>query len=273
VRLAAPRFPHGGGRSCSGAASRGQPSPTPVVGTSGAPGSRPNRMTRMDAADYDAWYRTPRGTWIGEVEFRLLQRMLHPVDGESLLDVGCGTGYFTRRFANAAELQVVGIDPNRAWLDFARSHRASDEAYCTGRAERLPFADRSFDCTVSVTALCFVDDPRAAVSEILRVTRKRFVIGLLNRRSLLFRDKGRGGGSGAYRGARWHTGSELRALSAGMPADRLTLRSGIFVPNGGMLARAIERLTPTGLLVGAFIVVAGDVLPMSDRGGRSGARR
>lgn len=30
----------------------------------------------MDAETYDAWYRTPRGRWIGETEFRLLARLL-----------------------------------------------------------------------------------------------------------------------------------------------------------------------------------------------------
>jgi SAM-dependent methyltransferase len=227
----------------------------------------------MDAADYDGWYETPRGAWIGEAEFRLLQRMLHTIDGENLLDVGCGTGHFTRRFARAAELQVVGVDPNRAWLEFARSHRAGDETYCAGRAEGLPFPDGSFDRTVSVAALCFVDDPRAALREVLRVTRKRFAVGLLNRRSLLYRDKGRGGGTGAYRGVRWHTGSELRALFDGLPADRLALRSAIFVPAGGPLARKVECLAPSRLLLGGFIVVAGDVLPLGDRGAPSGTPR
>jgi SAM-dependent methyltransferase len=223
----------------------------------------------MDAAGYDAWYATPRGAWIGGAEFRLLQRTLQPVPGESLLDVGCGTGYFTRRFAGGAGLQVVGVDPNRAWLDFARSRRVGDETYCAGRAECLPFADRSFDRTVSVTALCFVDDARTAVSEILRVTRKRFAIGLLNRRSLLYRDKGRGGGSGAYRGAHWHTPGELRELFAGFRFGRLTVRSAIFVSKGMRLAETIEWLAPSRLLLGAFIVVAGDAFTTSDRDARS----
>jgi len=252
------------------------------------PGAPPNRVaavsgcraglaheypTRMDAARYDDWYTTPRGAWIGDAEFRLLQRTLQPIPGESLLDVGCGTGYFTRRFAGETGLQVVGVDPNPAWLDFARARRVGVETYCAGRAERLPFADRSFDRTVSVTALCFVVDQRTAVSEILRVSRRRFAIGLLNRRSLLYRDKGRGGGSGAYHGAHWHTPGELRELFARLPVGRLTVRSAIFVSKGTRLAETIEWLAPSRLLLGAFIVVAGDVLPTGDRGARSDAPR
>ena len=66
----------------------------------------------MDAATYDAWYHTPRGRWIGEVEYRLLHRMLARVPDATLLDVGCGTGYFTRRFAQDAGLRVTGLGPD-----------------------------------------------------------------------------------------------------------------------------------------------------------------
>ncbi|MEP7181781.1 MAG: methyltransferase domain-containing protein [Betaproteobacteria bacterium] len=213
----------------------------------------------VDAEAYDSWYRTPRGAWIGETEFRLLRALLRPERGETLLDAGCGTGYFTRRFAGECGLKVVGLDPDSAWLDFARTQGAATEQYCLGSAESLPFADRSFDCTVSVTALCFIDDARRAVQEILRVTRKRFAIGLLNRRSLLYLRKGRYGGLGAYRGAHWHTAREIRALFNGLPAANLTFRGAVFLPEGGAISRWVERVLSQRPLLGAFLVVAGDV--------------
>ena len=208
-----------------------------------------------DAAGYDAWYGTARGTWIGEIEFRLLQRLLRPKRGETLLDVGCGTGYFTRRFAGESGLRAVGLDPNVSWLDFARAHEAGNEQYCAGSAESLPFSDRSFDLSVSVTALCFIDDPRPALRQILRVTRKRFAIGLLNRHSLLYLQKGRAGGSGSYRSAHWHSSREIRALFAGLPAANLKLRSAVFLAGGGPIARGVERLIPPRLLLGAFVLL------------------
>ena len=66
----------------------------------------------MQPAEYEAWYHTARGAWIAGLEFSLLTRLLRPTAGESLLDAGCGTGHFSRRFRQAG-LEVTGIDSAR----------------------------------------------------------------------------------------------------------------------------------------------------------------
>jgi SAM-dependent methyltransferase len=209
------------------------------------------------AARYDAWYRTPRGAWIGEREFELLRGALAPQPGETLLDAGCGTGYFARLFAQRAGVRVVGLDPDLAWLAFAQG--AGTSACVAARAERLPFRDGSFDLAIAVTSLCFVAAEREALREIVRVTRRRLALGLLNRRSLLYLQKGRGGGSGAYRGAQWHTAAEVRALFAQLPVRDLRLESTIFLPGGGPIARRAEALLPERLPLGAFLLASADV--------------
>lgn len=208
----------------------------------------------MSPADYDAWYDTPRGAWIGDSEFRLARRALSPIPGGTLLDVGCGTGWFTRRFA-AEGLAVTGLDPNPEWLAYARAHSGPSIRWTEGDAQSLPFPDNSFDCVVSVAALCFVPDERRAVAEILRVAKRRFAIGWLNRHSLLYPQKR---DSGAYRGARWHTASEVRGFFAGLPVAHLRLSSAIFLPGGGPLAVSAERLLPAALPLGALLIAAGD---------------
>lgn len=215
----------------------------------------------MSPEQYDAWYETPRGAWIGGVERRLLVDLLVPRKGESVLDVGCGTGYFTRGLAEDATVAwAAGADLDSAMVRFAAVRGKA--AYLVADAARLPFADRSFDLVISVTALCFMPDERRALAEMLRVARRRVALGLLNRRSLLWLGKGRHGGRGAYRGAHWHTRREVLDLFAGQPARNLSLRSGIVLPGGGGLARRAEpllgRLSPC---CGAFIGVAADVVP------------
>ena len=213
----------------------------------------------MDAAAYDAWYQSPRGAWIGGTEYRLLHRLLRPETGNSLLDVGCGTGYFTRRFAREAGLRVTGLDPDRGAIDYARAHGGNNETYLAGDALQLPFPDAGFDFSLSVTALCFIEDQKRALSEIIRVARKGFALGLLNRHSLLFRDKGRQGGAGAYRGAHWHTADEVFDLLSGLAVEQVRIRTAVFLPSGTAAARIVERLTPNVAPWGAFLAVAGRV--------------
>ena len=71
------------------------------------------------SSDYEAWYHSPRGRWIGDCEFSLIRQLLQPQPGSSLLDVGCGTGYFSRRFQQL-EMNVTGIDPDSDAIEFAR---------------------------------------------------------------------------------------------------------------------------------------------------------
>jgi SAM-dependent methyltransferase len=210
----------------------------------------------MSPEDYDAWYQTPRGRWIGETEYRLLEELLAPAPGESLLDVGCGTGYFTRQFARRS-LSVTGVDFDPAMIGFARAHAAAGERYLTGDARALPFVGQSFDLCISVTALCFVAEERRALEEMLRVTRRRFAIGLLNRHSLLYLDKRRDGGRGAYHGAHWHTRHEIESLFAALPVADLAYRTAILLPWGWRVAAAVDEIAGDRSPWGGFIVVAG----------------
>ncbi len=211
----------------------------------------------MNPADYESWYHTPRGHWVGETEYALAARLLKSRPGETLLDVGCGTGWFSRRAA-ADGLRVTGLDANADWLDYARAHSGPALNWVEGDARALPFADASFDHVLSIAALCFVDDARQAVAEAVRVARRNFAIGWLNRSSLLYLDKGRGGGSGAYRGARWHSAAEVRASCAGLPVRSLKLRSAIFLPSATRWARWLEQAVPAALPWGGMLMLHGE---------------
>jgi SAM-dependent methyltransferase len=212
----------------------------------------------MDAAAYDAWYETARGRWIGDTEYRLLRAVLAPTPAESLVDVGCGSGHFTRRFARES-VRVTGLDPDADMLRFAAAHAAAGEPYLIGDARALPFPARSFDLCVCITALCFIREQSRALAEMVRVTRRRLVLGLLNRHSLLYLQKGRGQGAGAYRGAHWHTAAEVRELFQGLPLRHLTLRTAVFLPGGSRFAQLSERILPGRLPWGSFLVVSADV--------------
>jgi SAM-dependent methyltransferase len=207
----------------------------------------------IDPAAYDAWYHTPRGRWIGDREFILLQSLLRIDKGGSLLDVGCGTGYFSRRFARLG-LAVSGIDPDPAALEFAMT-KGEDVRYMQGSALELPLPDYAFGYTVAVTSFCFIDTPLQALQEMWRVSRHGLALGLLNRHSLLYLKKQ---GRSSYLGARWDTVAEilnewLPALSP--PPTEIVVRSAIFLPQGARIAQWFEQWIPNTLPWGGFLAI------------------
>jgi SAM-dependent methyltransferase len=178
---------------------------------------------------------------------------------EPVLDVGCGTGFFTRALANRTQGRVIGVDIDSKYMEYARRKETKGSFYAVADARALPFRNASFDLVISITALCFIDEPIKAVCEIIRVTRRRFAIGLLNRNSLLWVQKGRHGGRGGYQGAHWHTVGEAKSMFEGLPVRNLCVRTAIHFSNGGRIAELLERIIPSTFPTGSFLLVSGDV--------------
>jgi SAM-dependent methyltransferase len=102
--------------------------------------------------------------------------------GKAVLDIGCGTGRFSRVFSGFGA-RVVGIDLSRTMLLQAKG-QGSAGAYLEGSALRLPFKDNAFDLAVSVNVFNHLSSYEQAVDEMCRVSRK-VILGLPNRHSLL----------------------------------------------------------------------------------------
>jgi SAM-dependent methyltransferase len=205
-----------------------------------------------DPEKYDAWYQTPRGVWISNAEFRLMTRQLRPQPASTLLDVGCGTGHFSRRFA-ASGLQVTGLDPDAGAIEFARQQDRTI-VYLEGSAEKLPFPDASFDYAIAVTSLCFIEQVEKAISEMWRVGRKGIVLGLLNRNSLLYKQKYN---RGSYVGARWDRFDDIAKIISGLKPGAASVRHGtaVFLPWSGFIAQTVETGIPNFARWGGFLSV------------------
>jgi SAM-dependent methyltransferase len=101
--------------------------------------------------------------------------------GRSLLDVGCGTGWFSARAAERGA-RVTSLDLGTGLL--ARTRARCPTTPVAGDACRLPFAEHAFDVVVSSECIEHTLDPMAAVAEIHRVTRPGglFLITVPNQR-------------------------------------------------------------------------------------------
>ncbi|CAM4027890.1 malonyl-ACP O-methyltransferase BioC [Vibrio neonatus] len=106
-----------------------------------------------------------------DVVEKLLQKLPLCLTGMRILDVGCGTGYFTEKLL-ARGAQVVALDLSSQMLQQARLRCQARATYCLGDAEALPFAEHHFDYVVSSLALQWCSDLSVPATELLRVCKQ-----------------------------------------------------------------------------------------------------
>jgi SAM-dependent methyltransferase len=90
--------------------------------------------------------------------------------GDSVLDVACGTGVVAREALRqlGPGAAVTGVDANEAMLEVARRLEPSID-WRLAPAEKLPFADASFDVVTCQFGLMFFADRVAGLREMWRV--------------------------------------------------------------------------------------------------------
>lgn len=95
--------------------------------------------------------------------------------GDHVLDIGCGTGYLTRRAALAVGPagRIEGIDPSPEVIAYANRRAPANTTFTVAAAEQLPHPDNAFDIVLSSLAIHHIDaDKRAdALREMYRVLR------------------------------------------------------------------------------------------------------
>jgi ubiquinone/menaquinone biosynthesis C-methylase UbiE len=133
-----------------------------------------------DAKAYESWSQQPHKLAEVHREHALMLEMIHPHQGETVLDIGCGMAVSAGPFLERG-LQVTGIDPSPYMLDLALKYLGRRVDLYRGYAEDLPFDDNSFNYACLVTSLEFVNDPRKALEEACRVAKDHVFIGVLNR--------------------------------------------------------------------------------------------
>jgi len=121
---------------------------------------------------------------------RVLERFLAEVEiklGEHVLEVGCGSGVFTRLIAQTTwgGTPIVAVDINRYFLKEAVA-LAQESGYQDAiefreaSAEALPFEDNAFEICLSATVMEEVDAERM-LAEMIRVTKPGGRVGVIVR--------------------------------------------------------------------------------------------
>jgi SAM-dependent methyltransferase len=111
---------------------------------------------------------------IDQLQFRAVRRALaiaQITSGATVLDVGCGTGRWIRRFQELG-LRATGLDATLEMLGLALQ-RGTKASLLGAEAHRLPLADHSFDCVTDITVVQHITSELqpVAIAEMLRVLR------------------------------------------------------------------------------------------------------
>ncbi len=140
--------------------------------------------------DFEAIKERQRSMWesgdyprVGNTLQIIAERLVEAADvhaGHDVLDVASGQGNVAiaaaRRFATS-----TGVDYAVNLLVQGRARAVAEHvevAFIEGDAEQLPFADSSFDRTLSTVGVMFAPDQQRAADELVRVTRTGGKIGL-----------------------------------------------------------------------------------------------
>lgn len=102
-----------------------------------------------------------------------IRAILEDIVGDSVCDVGCGTGALLRRIRDGRPdvQRLTGVD-------FVIDPETRDEGieYLAEKVEALPFPDGAFDTVVCTHVIEHIVDYRAAIAGLRRVARRRLII-------------------------------------------------------------------------------------------------
>ena len=113
-----------------------------------------------------SWF-LPRRFWHVHKNREVVKR----VEGEDILDVGCGSGTIVKRLLKKGK-KVIGMDIGKKFVGFCHS-RYKNAVFCEADAQFLPFLDKCFDTIVCSEVIEHLENPEKALKEFNRVLRPR----------------------------------------------------------------------------------------------------
>jgi ubiquinone/menaquinone biosynthesis C-methylase UbiE len=138
-------------------------------------------------ADMKKYVETCReGFWQNIFRYETEYLVAHLKNCHDVLSVGCGPAIIEGKLAEYG-FNVTGLDVSEEALSCAPDSVRT----FVGRAEKMPFAEASFDAVIYVASLQFIDDYRKALQQSFKVLRTegRIIIMLLNPQSDFFKQR------------------------------------------------------------------------------------
>lgn len=111
---------------------------------------------------------------------KLAVGLIRPLPGDSILDIGCGTGASAEPFLEMGS-RMVCLDPSVYMLDIAEKRLGSGVEFVRGVGEDLPYEDNYFNHSIIVSSIEFAENPEKMLEEAFRVTKDSVYIGFWNK--------------------------------------------------------------------------------------------
>ncbi len=120
------------------------------------------------AAEYDQ-----RDTYYysqnGKISCRDIAEQLRELPYDSLLDVGCGTGFLIDMLAREKAAGYCGVDLSDEMIRVAKGKAIPGAEFVAGSADKLPYPDESFDIVTCSQSFHHYPYPEKAMREAWRV--------------------------------------------------------------------------------------------------------
>jgi ubiquinone/menaquinone biosynthesis C-methylase UbiE len=134
--------------------------------------------------EFNRWAQEGEGEKMERHHLDITEKTIRLMDlrpGERVLDLGCGSGWATRRLARMVSEgpegfgQVVGIDISDEMVRQARGASKDFEniLYVWGSAQQIPWEENFFDKMLSVESFYYYPDQDRALAELFRVMAPR----------------------------------------------------------------------------------------------------
>ncbi len=139
------------------------------------------------AHDFDAIYGT-KHTFLNKAINSLFRKSMRiryersivgcdPIDGKSVLDVGCGPGHFAIALAKRGAARVLGLDFAEGMLDVAKRNAQSQGVADQCEWQFGDFNTYEFNETFDYTIVCgfmdYMEDPKSVIEKVLAHTNRR----------------------------------------------------------------------------------------------------
>jgi SAM-dependent methyltransferase len=165
-----------------------------------------------------------------------------PMQGKTILEVGCGTGWLTERLARIAPTTAIDLSPRA--IDIARS-RGLDVEFVAGDFYTQEFSRGPFDMVICMETISCMPDQSRFVERLAEATRPGGYLIITAHNKFVYERRSDIGPPQPGNIRKWLTGKELRGLLT--PRFRIVQETTVFPKgDGGILgivhSRRLNRL-------------------------------